>query len=146
MGKVSCLCISPDDRLAASSANDRHLSLWRVAPSSLSDDDVEPCVQTIALETTLVHLSLEGGSGGEAAGRDPVPCESYSLLALTESGLLSVWRLDPSAIFPRKRKKKKVRARELGRRGRERVREGGEMHGGCARMCIEDMLRPRVLT
>ena len=58
-GRITCLCMSPDNRLVASSANDRHVSIWRMAPGSMSDDDADACVQTLALDTPVVQLSFE---------------------------------------------------------------------------------------
>ena len=108
--RVTCLCMSPDSQLAASSASDRHVSIWRVSPSALSAAESEsgessPCVQTLALETTIVQLAFaeaEAEAGDEADGAPPT---SYMLLALSAAGVVSVWRLDAAAVFPPKGKK-----------------------------------------
>jgi hypothetical protein len=108
--RVTCLCMSPDSQLAASSASDRHVSIWRVSPSALSAAEAEggessPCVQTLALETTIVQLAFaeaEAEAGDEADGAPPT---SYMLLALSAAGVVSVWRLDAAAVFPPKGKK-----------------------------------------
>lgn len=97
-GKVTCLCLSPDDRLAASSGNDRHLSLWRVAPSAMAEEGWEPCVQTLALETTVVQVSFDCSSQAANGGLST----DYSLLALTSAGVLSVWRIEAASVFPTK--------------------------------------------
>ena len=104
--RVSCLCLSADDRLAASAAaDDRHVSLWRVAPSALASESGEPCVQTLALETRIVQLAFYRPSGASGEGRehavakDGSPPSRYTLLVLTASGDLGVWSFAESAAF-----------------------------------------------
>lgn len=98
--KVACLCFSPDDKLAASAADDRHVSIWRVAPSALADDAAEPCVQTLALETRVAQLAFlrPDGSGD---------VDAYTLLTLTSSGVVGIWRFSSAAALHKKSSKKK---------------------------------------
>ena len=109
--RISCLCLSPDDKLAASAAaDDRHVSIWRVTPAALSAEGGEPCVQTLALETRIIQLAFHrpaaassDGNGGNGGGQSP---PRYTLLVLTASGLLGLWSFASSAANPPSGKKK----------------------------------------
>ena len=89
-GRVTCLSVSSDHELAASSANDRHVSVWRVGSSSTAAAD-DACVQTLALDTTVCRVAFDATS---APG-------SHSLLVLTTAGIVHVWAIDGAAVRPR---------------------------------------------
>ena len=120
--RVSCLCLAPDDRLAASAAeDDRHVSIWRVTPQALGDDAEDACVQTLALETPIVELAFyrppSGGGGDDAAAGDET---RYALLVVTASGEVGVWSFTASAAFASKKASAK----------RTRRTKGGSPGGG----------------
>ena len=100
--RIACLCRSPDDRLMATCANDRHLTLWRLSISAEYDTS-DACIQTLALDTSIVQLAFSN-QPNENSG-----VSHYSLLALDAAGRARIWRFDSSVLVSSTKQKKKKR-------------------------------------